>query len=110
MLSVTPVAVEKLKEVLQEEGQAGTPVRVIAVPGENGGVRYMMTLEKEIQADDQTFTVEDVTFVMDSFSAPYLDEATIDYVENFPRAGFTISNPKFAHGCACGGHCDCGGH
>jgi Fe-S cluster assembly iron-binding protein IscA len=57
--------------------------------------------------------MEGVEFLMDSDSAPFLEEATIDYVENFGgQVGFVINNPMFASGggCGCGeGGCGCGG-
>ena len=64
--------------------------------------------------------MDGVKLVMDSDSAPFLEEATIDYVEDLTRVGFVINNPMFATGgCGCGGGgggcgsggggCGCGG-
>ena len=116
MLEVTPIAEEKLKEVLDQQDEKGSWLRVIAMPSGNGA-QYMLTLEKETQEDDTEMQLDGIKFLMDSDSMPFLDEATIDFVEDLTRTGFVISNPKFASGgcgsdgCACGGHgCACGGH
>ena len=102
------MAIEKLKEVLQEQGEEGS-LRVIAMPAESGGLQYMLTMEKESQADDTVMDVEGVKFLMDSDSAPFLEEATIDYVENLGgQVGFVINNPMFASGGGCGSGCGCG--
>jgi len=111
-MEVTTLAVEKLKEVMEEQGEAEGTLRVIAMPSESGGVQYMLTMEKESQADDKVLDVEGVKFLMDSDSAPFLEEATIDYVENLGgQVGFVINNPMYASagGCGCGsGGCGCG--
>jgi len=114
-MEVTTLAVEKLKEVMEEQGEDQGSLRVIAMPAESGGVQYMLTMEKESQADDTVFKVDGVSFLMDSDSAPFLEEATIDYVENLGgQVGFVINNPMYASagGCGCGsggGGCGCGG-
>ena len=111
-MNITSFAIEKLKEVLSEE-ETGGSLRVIAMPAEHGGLQYMLTMEKESQPDDTVLSMEGVEFLMDSDSAPFLEEATIDYVENFGgQVGFVINNPMFASGggCGCGeGGCGCGG-
>ena len=122
MLEISPLAVEKLKEVVAEEGNGGGSLRVIAMPAEAGGLQYMLTMEKESQPEDTELQVDGLSFLMDSDSAPFLDEATIDYVEQLGgRVGFIINNPMFASGggCGCGsggggcgsggGGCGCGG-
>ena len=109
MLSVTSPALEKIKEVLNEQGEDGSALRVIAVPAGNGGVQYMMTMEKEVQKDDTTLDMDGVKFLMDSDSEPFLEDATIDYVEDLTRVGFVINNPMFASAGGCGsGGCGCG--
>ncbi len=107
MLEVTSPALEKLKEVMEEQSESDAALRVIAVPGENGGVQYMMTMEKETQKDDTIMDLNGIRFVMDSDSEPFLEEATIDYVEDLTRVGFVINNPMFSGG-GCGSGCGCG--
>ena len=109
-MEVTTLALEKLKETMEEQGEQGS-LRVIAMPAETGGVQYMLTMEKESQPDDTILELEGLSFLMDSDSAHFLEEATIDYVENLGgRVGFVINNPMFATGGGCGGGgCGCGG-
>ncbi len=111
MLEITSPALEKLKEVLDEQGEKDSALRVIAVPAEHGGVQYMMTMEKEVQRDDTILDMDGIRFLMDSDSEPFLEEATIDYVEELTKVGFVINNPMFASaGCGCGaGGGGCGG-
>ena len=111
-MEITSLAIEKLKEVIESEGEGGGALRVIALPSQGGGLEYMLTMENESQPDDTVLKMEGVDFLMDSDSAPFLEEATIDYVENFGgQVGFVINNPLFASGggCGCGGGgCGCG--
>ena len=108
-MEITELAIEKLKEVMEEQGEGESSLRVIAMPAESGGVQYMLTMENESQADDTELNVSGVKFLMDSDSAPFLEEATIDFVENLGgQVGFVINNPMFASAGGCGSGCGCG--
>ncbi len=109
-MQITELAIEKLREVLEEQGENESSLRVIAMPAEAGGVQYMLTMEKETQADDTVLTLDGVNLLMDADSVPFLEEATIDFVENFGgQVGFVINNPMFASAGGCGsGSCGCG--
>lgn len=107
-MDVTAVAIEKLKEVLVQEEEANSSLRVIAMPS-GQGLQYMLTMEKETQPDDTVFNMEGLSFLMDSDSAPFLEEATIDYVEEFGgQVGFVINNPMYSGGGGGCGNCGCG--
>ena len=108
-MEVTTLAIEKLKEVMEEQGETNGSLRVVAIPAEAGGLQYMLTMENESQADDTVMSMEGVKFLMDSDSAPFLEEATIDYVENLGgQVGFVINNPMFSSAGGCGSGCGCG--
>ncbi|MEX2598612.1 MAG: iron-sulfur cluster assembly accessory protein [Dehalococcoidia bacterium] len=113
MITVTETAAEKLKSILDEEGQPQAALRVIVVP--NGeGAQYMLALEDAVAADDLVVHESAVRVITDLDSAPLLDGAEIDYTEGLMRSGFVINNPNIQSaghgGCACGGSCACGGH
>ncbi len=112
MITVTGTAVEKLKGILEEEGQSEGALRVIVVPNEHGA-QYMLALEENLAEDDLVLHEDGVRVITDADSAPLLEGAEIDYSDGLMRSGFVINNPNIqstGHGCACGGSCGCGGH
>ncbi len=111
MLEVTTMAADKIREVLEEEGELTTPLRVIAMPDGHGAVQYMLSLEHENQTDDLSVELAGIKFLVDADSVPFVEKATIDFVEDFTRVGFVISNPDFPAASGCGGGgggCGCG--
>ena len=104
IVDITPLAAQKLKDALQEQGQAGALLRVMPMPGPNGGFQYAMSIEEEAKDDDFVMDIENLTVLVDSESAPLVEGAQIDYIEGLMRSGFVISNPnvEFAGG-GCGG-------
>ena len=124
LIEVTPLAATKLEETLKEQEAEGSLLRVMAMPGPNGGFSYMLGVEKEPKEDDVVIDAGNLQVLVDSESAPLVEGAEIDYMEGLMRSGFVISNPNFQGqgGCACGGGgggcggggggggCGCGGH
>ena len=111
IVDITPLAAQKLKDALTEQGQAGALLRVMPMPGPHGGFQYAMSIEEEAKDDDFVMSVEELTVLVDSESAPLVEGAQIDYIEGLMRSGFVISNPnvEFAGGGCGGGGCACGG-
>ena len=110
MLTITPEAAEKLKAVLEEEGQPDGALRVIVVRNGNSA-QYMLALEEHEEDDDLILHENGVKVLVDEESAPMLEGAEIDYQEGLMRSGFVITNPNFVSegGCACGNSsCGCG--
>lgn len=123
VIQITSMAAEKLQDALSEQGEEGSLLRVMVMPGANGGFQYMLGVEKEAKEDDFVIEAENIRVLVDSESAPLVEGAQIDYVEGLMRSGFVISNPNLqggGGGCACGGGgggcggggggCGCGGH
>lgn len=114
MINISPLAVEKLKDILVEQGEEGASLRVILMPGANGGAQYMLALEQEAKVDDTVVQTEGVSILIDPDSAPLMEGAEIDYMDGLMRSGFVINNPNIQSGggCACGASgegCGCGG-
>ena len=111
IIEVTALAAEKLGEILKEQGEGEALLRMMVVPGPNGGFQYMLGLEKEPKEDDIIIDTNTVQVLVDQESAPLIEGAQIDYIDGLMRSGFVISNPNFqggGGGCACGGG-GCGG-
>ena len=118
MINISPLASEKLKEILVEQGEEGSSLRVVLMPGPNGGAQYMLALEKDAKIDDTIVQSDGVQILIDPDSAPLMEGAEIDYMDGLMKSGFIINNPNIqSGGCACGGGgcgggggCACGGH
>ncbi len=119
LIEVTPLAAEKLGEVLADQGKNGSLLRVLVIPGPGGGVQYSLEVETEANDGDVVVETGSVNVVVDPESAPLVEGSRIDYVEGLMRNGFVISNPNMHGGCGCGGGgwgggggdggCGCGG-
>ncbi len=112
LIEVSDLAAQKFKDILEEQGEEDGLLRVMVMPGADGGIQYMLSVEQEAGVDDFVIDASAIRVLVDADSAPLLDGSTIDYMEGLMRSGFVISNPNFqAHGgggCACGGG-GCGG-
>ncbi len=109
IIDVTPLAAEKLVDALKEQGEEGSLLRVMVMPGGNGGIQYMLGVEKEPAEGDIVIDASSVKVLVDAESIPLVEGAQIDYIEGLMRSGFVISNPNAqSGGCGCGGG-GCGG-
>ena len=103
MINVTDKAAEKAKALFVDKGlPADTGLRLFVVGGGCSGYQYGMALARDI--DDEDLVLEDrgVKLIVDPDSAPLLEGAEIDYVDDLMKAGFTIYNPNAVKSCACG--------
>jgi len=102
MLNLTESAAGKVKELLVEEGREDIALRVAVQPGGCSGLRYSMYLDDQVTDKDTTAEQHGVRIAIDRMSAPYLSQATVDFVDTLEQSGFTIDNPAAQGGCACG--------
>jgi iron-sulfur cluster assembly accessory protein len=102
MITLTESAAGKVKELLAEEGREDIALRVAVQPGGCSGLRYAMFLDDQMSEKDAAAEQHGVRIVVDRMSAPYLSQATVDFVDTLEQSGFTIDNPAAQGGCACG--------
>jgi iron-sulfur cluster assembly protein len=102
MVTVTEKAALKAKSLLAERGVESGALRVFVVGGGCSGYQYGMAIARHREDDDIAIEAEGVTILVDSESAPLLDGAEVDYVEDLMKSGFTIFNPNAVKSCACG--------
>ena len=95
-------AVEKLRELVAEEGNPNLMLRVFVQGGGCSGMSYGFTFEEVQNEDDFDFAYEDVRVVVDSMSMQYLQDSSIDYKEDLMGASFVIDNPQAQTTCGCG--------
>ena len=95
-------AVEKLRELVAEEGNPGLMLRVFVQGGGCSGMQYGFTFDEVQNEDDFDFAYDEIKVVVDSMSMQYLQDATINYKEDLMGASFVIDNPQAQTTCGCG--------
>ena len=102
MLTLTPRAADKVKEIREAEGLAEQGLRVRVIGGGCAGFSYDLFFEDETTDVDQTFTSQGIDIYVDMMSAQYIEGTEIDYVEGLQGAGFKFVNPQAKQTCGCG--------
>ena len=95
-------AAEKVRALLAQEGRDDLALRVAVQPGGCSGLRYQLFFDERDLDGDVVIDFGAVAVVVDRMSAPYLNGATIDFVDTIEKQGFTIDNPNASGSCACG--------
>ena len=101
-LNFTDSAANKVKALIDEEGNADLKLRVFVTGGGCSGFQYGFTFD-EVQNDDDTVMQKNgVTLLIDAMSMQYMMGAEIDYTEGLEGAQFVIKNPNAVSTCGCG--------
>lgn len=98
----TDSAANKVKELIEEEGNPGLKLRVFVTGGGCSGFQYGFTFDEETNEDDTTMEKNGVTLLIDPMSFQYLVGAEIDYSEGLEGSQFVIRNPNATSTCGCG--------
>ena len=101
-ITLTPVAVGKVQEIMEQEGNAELGLRVYVAGGGCSGLQYGMALDDNAVEDDYVVTMSGIRVLVDSESARFLEGSEIDYVDSLMGAGFTVNNPNAVSTCGCG--------
>jgi iron-sulfur cluster assembly accessory protein len=101
LLSLTPVAAAKVRELLAEEADDTLVLRVAIQGGGCSGFQYGLGFDNVAEGDVE-LELEGVPVVVDPFSAPYLRGTTIDFLNTIEESGFKIDNPNATASCGCG--------
>ena len=101
-LVFTDSAANKVRQLIDEEGNAELKLRVFVTGGGCSGFQYGFTFEESVNDDDTSMQKNGVTLLVDPMSLQYLTGAEIDYQENAEGAQFVIKNPNATSTCGCG--------
>lgn len=102
LLVFTDSAANKVRELIEEEGNPDLKLRVFVSGGGCSGFQYGFTFDEETAEDDTAFEKNGVTLLVDPMSYQYLLGAEIDYSEGLEGAQFVIRNPNATSTCGCG--------
>ena len=101
-LVFTDSAANKVKQLIDEEGNTELKLRVFVTGGGCSGFQYGFTFDEEIAEDDTRMDKNGVTLLIDPMSYQYLVGAEIDYQDGLEGAQFVIKNPNATSTCGCG--------
>lgn len=101
VVTLTPAAVEAVKELLIQRNMEGCALRVFVQGGGCSGLQYGMAFENNIREQDSISEFDGVKVVVDEISCDYLRGASVDFVNDETGSGFKIDNPN-VFSCGCG--------
>ena len=102
MIQIKESAITKISDILAEENNPKAKVRVFVQGGGCSGMQYGFTIDDEQNEDDFEIPAGSLSVLVDSISAQYLENASIDYGEDLSGSQFKISNPQAQTTCGCG--------
>ena len=101
-LNFTTAAAAKVRELIQEEGNAALALRVYIQGGGCSGFQYGFEFDENRAEDDLAVDTDNVTLLVDPLSLQYLMGSEVDYTESLQGAQFVIRNPNAKTTCGCG--------
>ena len=102
ILLFTDNAANKVKELIEEEGNPSLKLRVFVTGGGCSGFQYGFTFDEDVNEYDTTMEKNGVMLLIDPMSYQYLVGAEIDYSEGLEGSQFVIRNPNASSTCGCG--------
>ena len=108
MIEVTPVALEKLREIRGTDPTRAY-LRVWVAGRTCSGYHYGLAFDGTTEKEDTILDASGIPVAVDEVSQPYCDGATIDFITTPDgQEGFIVRNPTMTVEGGCGGSCSCG--
>ena len=103
VVALTANAAEKIKQLMAAEPVGEAEVLRVAIQGGGcSGFQYGLGFDRGSVEGDLESEQHGIRLVVDPFSAPYLQGATVDFVHSIQESGFKIENPNATASCGCG--------
>ncbi len=102
VLSLTPAAVDRIKHLVETQGNGAPGIRVGVRSTGCSGMSYTIDFVDEIQPDAELVEAGGVKVVIDPKAVMYLVGTEMDFVQDKLGAAFKFNNPNEAARCGCG--------
>lgn len=102
VVSLSSSAAARVATIARKQGKDSARLRVAVDGGGCAGFQYVFALADSPEPDDIEVVTDGVGLLVDSVSLPFLEGATVDYVENLGGAAFKVTNPNASSSCGCG--------
>ncbi|MFT4928454.1 MAG: iron-sulfur cluster assembly protein [Phenylobacterium sp.] len=100
-ITMTPAAAERVSAFLSNRGK-GIGLRVGIKTTGCSGMAYVLEFVDDLNEDDTSFEIDDVTLVVDAKSLTFIDGTQLDFQKEGLNEGFKFNNPKVKGECGCG--------
>ncbi|KOR32326.1 iron-sulfur cluster assembly protein [Achromatium sp. WMS3] len=100
-IEVTAAAAKHIQNSLDKRG-SGIGIRIGVKTSGCSGMAYLLEFVDKLESDDQVFTSQGVSIIIDSKSLVYLDGTEVDFTREGLNEGFRFNNPNAKHQCGCG--------
>ena len=109
MISISPRAADMVREfATATPDAAGKDLRIFIRGVGCSGFAYGFAFDDR-HDDDTVVTSSDINVIVDPQSAPHLDGASVDFIDDHRGRGFVVDNPNVPDaGCSSGGCSGCG--
>ena len=101
-LDFTASAADKVKSLIEEEGNPALKLRIYVSGGGCSGFQYNFAFDEAINEDDTVIVKNGVSLLIDAMSYQYMEGGSVDYQEGLEGARFVIDNPNASSTCGCG--------
>lgn len=101
-LIVSEAVINKVGEMLADEGDPNLKLRIFVTGGGCSGFQYGFAFDDVAKADDLCVEAGAIKVLVDSSSLQYVVGAQIDYEDSLEGSRFVIRNPNAASTCGCG--------
>jgi iron-sulfur cluster assembly protein len=102
IVNITEAAALQIKDMMKQNGEEGSLLRVAVKGGGCSGLSYGMGFVPEKEENDLYFELHGIKVVVNSDDAAILNGTVIDYKQSMMGGGFTIDNPNAIATCGCG--------
>lgn len=101
-LNVTESAAKRISSIMADQGLAATHgVRLGVKSGGCSGMEYVLEIDEPSDAD-RVFESHGVKVFCDPKSYLFINDVTVDYVDDLLNGGFRFENPNASRSCGCG--------
>jgi iron-sulfur cluster assembly accessory protein len=102
MISLTPNAVQKMKDLIHNQDPSSVGMRLAVIGSGCAGYEYKLGFTAGARTLDKVFTFDGLNIYVDGLSMSFVDGVTIDYQENMMSSNFVFDNPNAKRSCGCG--------
>jgi iron-sulfur cluster assembly protein len=101
-ITVTPAALERVRQLLDKRGKPSVGVRVGVRSRGCSGLSYTLEYADAKGPADETVEVDGVTILIDPKASMFIFGTEMDFVVDKLQSGFVFRNPNEKGRCGCG--------